>query len=90
MPIPGGTTLNVSNACIPHLRNWYRSRLRVNSISRFLSIASSEPAKSTCTEWSTTKSTGTNGSIIFGSLPSRAAAERIAARSTSNGTPVKS
>ena len=28
--------------------------------------------------------------MIFGSLPSRAAAERIAAKSTSNGTPVKS
>ena len=48
------------------------------------------PAKSTCTEWSTTRSTGTSGSIIFGSLPSRATAERMAARSTSSGTPVKS
>jgi hypothetical protein len=48
------------------------------------------PAKSTCTEWSTTKSTGTSGSMIFGFLPRRATAERIAARSTSNGTPVKS
>ena len=28
--------------------------------------------------------------MIFGFLPKRAAAERIAARSTSNGTPVKS
>ena len=28
--------------------------------------------------------------MIFGSLPMRATAERIAARSTSNGTPVKS
>ena len=48
------------------------------------------PAKSTCTEWSTTRSTGTSGSIIFGFLPRRATAERIAARSTSSGTPVKS
>ena len=46
--------------------------------------------KSTCTEWSTTRSTGTSGSMILGFLPSRATAERIAARSTSNGTPVKS
>ena len=22
MPMPGGTTLNVSNACMPHFRNW--------------------------------------------------------------------
>ena len=32
------------------------------------------PAKSTCTEWSTTKSTGTSGSMIFGFLPSCATA----------------
>ena len=37
-----------------------------------------------------TKSTGTNGSIILGFFPSRTRAERIAARSASNGTPVKS
>ena len=29
------------------------------------------PAKSTCTEWSTTRSTGTSGSIIFGILAQR-------------------
>ena len=52
--------------------------------------ASAEPAKSTCTEWSTTRSTGTSGSMILGFLPSRATAERIAAKSTSSGTPVKS
>lgn len=34
--------------------------------------------------------TGTKGSIIFGSLPIAATADRIAARSTSKGTPVKS
>ncbi len=34
-------------------------------------IASAVPAKSTCTEWSTTRSTGTSGSMIFGFLPSR-------------------
>ena len=49
-----------------------------------------EPFTSTCTEWSTTRSTGTSGSMIFGFLPMRATAERMAARSTSNGTPVKS
>ena len=35
-------------------------------------------------------STGTSGSIFCGSLPARAAAERIAARSARSGTPVKS
>ncbi len=35
-------------------------------------------------------STGTSGSILRGSRPARAAAERIAARSASSGTPVKS
>lgn len=62
----------------------------MNSISRSLRAASLVPAKSTCTEWSITKSTGTSGSTVFGLFPSRAAAERMAARSTSNGTPVKS
>jgi hypothetical protein len=33
---------------------------------------------------------GTSGSMIFGSLPSFATVERMAARSTSSGTPVKS
>ena len=32
-------------------------------------MASGVPAKSTCTEWSTTKSTGTRGSMILGFLP---------------------
>ncbi len=53
-------------------------------------MESAPPAKSTCTEWSTTKSTGTSGSMIFGFLPSLATALRIAAKSTSSGTPVKS
>src|SRR6266568_4660457 len=45
---------------------------------------------STCTEWSTTRSTGTSGCTSSGSRPSRETAARIAARSTSSGTPVKS
>ena len=48
------------------------------------------PKWSTCTEWSMTRSTGTRGLIFFGSPPRRATAERIAARSTTTGTPVKS
>ncbi len=57
---------------------------------QFFAIESALPAKSTCTEWSTTKSTGTSGSMILGFLPSLATALRIAAKSTSSGTPVKS
>ncbi len=45
---------------------------------------------STCTEWSTTRSTGTSGSIFLGFLPIFSATLRIAARSASSGTPVKS
>ena len=48
------------------------------------------PKRSTCTEWSITRSTGINGLIFFGSPPSRRMALRIAARSTTAGTPVKS
>src|SRR2546427_4350459 len=41
-------------------------------------------------EWSTTRSTGTSGSMDLGFLPSLAAVLRMAARSASSGTPVKS
>ena len=57
---------------------------------RSRSRASGEPKRSTCTEWSITRSTGTSGLIRLGSPPSRCMALRIAARSTTAGTPVKS
>src|SRR3981081_1363717 len=41
-------------------------------------------------EWSTTRSTGTSGSTTLGFLPSLAATLRIAARSASDGMPVRS
>ena len=48
---------------------------------------------STCTEWSITRSTGTSG-LTFCAWPRspviRTMADRIAARSTTAGTPVKS
>ncbi len=56
----------------------------------FSASASGEPKRSTCTEWSITRSTGTSGLIRFGSPPSRFIALRMAARSTTAGTPVKS
>ena len=48
------------------------------------------PKLSTMTEWSMTRSTGTSGLILAASAPSLAMASRIAARSTTAGTPVKS
>ena len=48
------------------------------------------PASSTWTEWSITSSTGWSGLIFVGSPPIRFIASRIAARSTTAGTPVKS
>ncbi len=48
------------------------------------------PKKSTITEWSMTRSTGLSGLIFSGSPPSLARASRMAARSTTAGTPVKS
>ncbi len=48
------------------------------------------PNASTCTEWSITSSAGTSGLIFAASPPIRAIASRIAARSTTAGTPVKS
>lgn len=43
MPVPGGTTLNSSNAVWPHRRNWYRSLLRSYSRWTLRSNASGEP-----------------------------------------------
>ena len=48
------------------------------------------PKLSTITEWSMTRSTGLSGLIFSGSPPSLVMASRIAARSTTAGTPVKS
>ena len=42
------------------------------------------------TEWSMTSSTGTSGLTCVASPPRRASASRMAARSTTPGTPVKS
>ncbi|GIX48792.1 MAG: hypothetical protein KatS3mg131_3003 [Candidatus Tectimicrobiota bacterium] len=56
-----------------------RSALKAN--------ASPVPKRSTCTEWSMTRSTGIRGLMRLGSPPSRAMAERMAARSTTAGTP---
>ena len=90
MPVPGGTTPKLANAFCPHLRNSYRSRFRSNSLSVFSSSAAADPYSSTCTLWSITRSTGTSGLIRWGSPPARFIADRMAARSTTHGTPVKS
>ena len=52
--------------------------------------ARSVPKASTMTEWSITRSTGTIGLIFCGSPPRLDMASRMAARSTTAGTPVKS
>ncbi len=90
MPVAGGTTRKPAKAFWPQRRNSYLSRFRSNSISAFRRAASGEPKTSTCTEWSTTRSTGTSGLIHFGSWPRRSTAARSEARSTTAGTPVKS
>ena len=46
--------------------------------------------QSTMTEWSITRSTGTSGLIFVASPPRFSMASRMAARSTTAGTPVKS
>ena len=48
------------------------------------------PEDSAITEWSMTSSTGTSGLMAPGSPPIVARASRMAARSTTAGTPVKS
>ncbi len=90
IPVPGGTTLNSSNAVWPQRRNWYRSRLRSYSSSTLRSKASARPNTSAITEWSMTISAGASGLILSGSPPRSAIASRMVARSTTQGTPVKS
>ena len=90
IPVFGGTTLKLSNAVCPQRRNAYRSRLRSNSSSALRNIARAVAYSSTCTEWSITSSAGSCGLICVGSPPRSAIAFRIAARSTTAGTPVKS
>ncbi len=93
IPVAGGTTLNESNADRPHLRNSYRSALRWNSFSELICSAFGELNASTCTEWSMTRSAGTCGLTLLAvdaSPVMRTTADRMAARSTTAGTPVKS
>ena len=90
MPVPGGTTLNWLNACWPQRRKPNRSRLRWNSISTFRLNASGLPNTSATTEWSMTSSAGMSGLIFVASPPRACMASRIAARSTTAGTPVRS
>ena len=90
MPVPGGTTRKFLKAWDPHFKKLYLSAFLENSSSTFLLKESAFPAKSTITEWSITKSTGDNGFILVGSLFNLTIASRIAAKSTTAGTPVKS
>ncbi len=90
MPIPGGTTRNPWKACCAQRRSSYRSWLRSYSRSMFAVYACAVPKELTWTEWSTTRSAGTSGSTREGSPFARTIAARIAARSTTAGTPVKS
>ena len=57
---------------------------------RCVAKASALPKASTMTEWSMTRSTGTSGLIFLASPPSVSMPSRMAARSTTAGTPVKS
>ena len=90
MPVPGGTTRKFANASWAQRRSAYRSPLRSYSRSTLIRNAASDPYWSTWTEWSITRSAGTSGLICAGSPPISAIASRMAARSTTTGTPVKS
>ena len=64
--------------------------MRSKSRSALTAKAPALPKASTWTEWSITRSTSTSGLIAAGSPPISSIASRIAARSTTAGTPVKS
>ena len=90
IPAPGGTTRTPSKACWAHRRSAYRSPFRRYSQSMLAWYAWGLRNRSTWTEWSMMRSTSTSGLTRSGSPPARAIADRIAARSTTAGTPVKS
>ena len=56
----------------------------------FRSMAASLPKESICTEWSITSSAGESGFTRSASPPRSWMASRMVARSTTQGTPVKS
>ena len=64
--------------------------LRLYSKSTLRSNASGLPKTSMITEWSMTSSAGASGLTFDGSPPSSVTASRMVARSTTQGTPVKS
>src|SRR5579884_2885362 len=90
IPVPGGTMRRLSKACWAQRKSAYRSWFLSYSFSTFRRRAVAVPKKSTCTEWSITKSAGTTGFTRRASPPRRATAARMAARSTRTGTPVRS
>ncbi len=59
-------------------------------MSTFLVNASGVPKTSAMTEWSITSSAGASGLTFAGSPPRATTASRMVARSTTQGTPVKS
>ena len=69
IPEPGGMINMLLKAPAPHFKKVNRSLFLSNSKASFFDNASFEPEKSTCTEWSITKSAGHWGLIEFASPP---------------------
>jgi len=72
------------------LRGYNRSNLEAPNQLQFAAAATYALAKSTCTEWSTTKSTWQSGLIFSAWPPNSVKASRIPAKSTTTATPVRS
>jgi hypothetical protein len=87
----GGTTRKLRERLLAPLEELVALAVALElELRRCGSSASALANASTCTEWSMTRSHGTSGLIFFGSPPRRCIGARIAARSTTHGTPVKS
>jgi hypothetical protein len=72
MPVPGGTTRKLSNAPAPSEEGIALAVALIFQVDVLLERVLELPKKSTITEWSMTRSTGTSGLIFFG-----VAAERL-------------
>ena len=89
--MPGGTTRNCSKRALRPLQEGVALDVAL-VLDRDVFVVTRRRCRtvSKMTEWSITSSTGTKGLIFFASLPSATMASRMAAKSTTAGTPVRS
>ena len=91
MPAPGGTTRKLLERALAPAQEAVALAVALELGLDVLALGIGRcRSTSTMTEWSITRSTGTSGLTCSGEPPSVVMPSRMAARSTTAGTPVKS